>query len=101
MLHTVDPARFNAQGAWNEPVQPWTDDSDNRLDAAAWAPILSAALDELPPRQREAVLLRDVEGLSSEEACAVLGISLGNQRILLHRGRARLRDILETRVQEA
>jgi RNA polymerase sigma-70 factor (ECF subfamily) len=99
-LHTVDPARFDAGGAWTEPVEPWTDRSDDRLDAAAWAPILSAALDDLPPRQRQAVLLRDVEGLSSEEACAVLGISDGNQRILLHRGRARLRGILETRMPE-
>lgn len=99
-LHTVDPSRFSAGGAWAEPVQPWTDQSDSRLDAAAWAPIISAALDDLPPRQRQAVLLRDVEGLTSEEACAVLGISAGNQRILLHRGRARLREILENQMVE-
>jgi RNA polymerase sigma-70 factor (ECF subfamily) len=41
------------------------------------------------------VLLRDVEGLSGEEACAVLNITSGNQRILLHRGRAQLRQALE------
>ncbi len=48
-----------------------------------------------PRVEREVVILRDVEGLSNDEACAVLGISSGNQRILLHRGRSRLRELLE------
>jgi len=95
---SVDPARFDGGGAWKEPVAPWTDDTDARLDAATLGPVLRAALDELPDRQRQVVTLRDVEGLSSEDACAVLGISAGNQRILLHRGRARLRTVLEPRL---
>ena len=45
-------------------------------------------LGELPARQREVVLLRDIEGMSSEEVCAVLALTEGNQRVLLHRGRA-------------
>ena len=69
-----------------------------RLDAAAWSPILRTALDDLPPRQRQVVLLRDVEGLSHDEACSVLGISAGNQRVLLHRGRSRFREILEAKM---
>ncbi|MDE3086598.1 MAG: sigma-70 family RNA polymerase sigma factor [Acidobacteriota bacterium] len=88
----VDPGRFDAAGAWAEPVEPWADASDARLDAAAWAPAIKAALDGLPPRQRQVVLLRDVEGLSGSEVSAVLGISLGNQRLLLHRARNRLRE---------
>jgi RNA polymerase sigma-70 factor, ECF subfamily len=52
-------------------------------------------MDELPARQREVVLLRDVEELSSEEVCSVLAISDGNQRVLLHRGRSRLRQLFE------
>jgi RNA polymerase sigma-70 factor (ECF subfamily) len=59
-----------------------------------WAPILKAALEDLPSRQRAVVVLRDVEGMSSEEVCNILGISAGNQRILLHRGRSRLREML-------
>lgn len=94
-LGTVDPSRFDERGQWSDPPAHWLEESENRLDAAAWSPILRVALDALPARQREVVLLRDVEGLSSEEVCAVLGISPGNQRILLHRGRARLRGILE------
>jgi len=94
-LHAVDPARFNAQGQWADPVDTWIEESEQRLDAAAWAPILKSALEVLPPRQRQVVLLRDVEGLSHDEACTVLGISVGNQRVLLHRGRSQLRGILE------
>ena len=52
-------------------------------------------MDELPARQREVVLLRDVEELTSDEVCSVLSISDGNQRVLLHRGRSRLRQLFE------
>jgi len=99
-LRAVDPTRFDADGQWADPLDRWTEESEDRLDAATWAPILKAALDELPPRQRQIVILRDVEGLSNSEACAVLGISVGNQRILLHRGRARLREILEAEMEK-
>jgi RNA polymerase sigma-70 factor (ECF subfamily) len=100
-LHTVDPARFASQGQWADPPARWTDDSDDRLDAATWAPILKSALEDLPPRQRQVVILRDVEGLAGDEVCAVLDLSSGNQRLLLHRGRARLRQVLETEIYKA
>ena len=100
-LHAVDPIRFDAQGQWADPVDRWTDESEDRLDAATWSPILQSALDDLPPRQRQVVVLRDVEGLSHDEACAVLGISAGNQRILLAPGqRLALREILEAEIGE-
>jgi RNA polymerase sigma-70 factor (ECF subfamily) len=53
------------------------------------------ALDKLPPRQRMVVLLRDVEDFSAEEVCDLLDLDPGNQRILLHRGRAKLRAHIE------
>jgi RNA polymerase sigma-70 factor (ECF subfamily) len=99
VLHSVDPIRFDSHGQWADPVQRWPEESDDRLDAAACSPILKTALGDLPDRQRQVVILRDVEGLSSEDACAVLGISSGNQRILLHRGRARLREVLESEMK--
>jgi RNA polymerase sigma-70 factor, ECF subfamily len=56
---------------------------------------LENGLAELPERQRIVVALRDVHGLSSDEVCALLGLSASNQRVLLHRGRSRLRGLLE------
>ena len=100
-IQAVDPTRFDAQGQWADPVDHWTETSEDRLDAATWVPILKSALDKLPARQRQVVVLRDVEGLSNDEACTVLGISLGNQRILLHRGRARLREFLDAEIERS
>ncbi len=99
--HAVDPIRFDANGQWADPVEPWTEDSDDRLEAATWAPTLQSGLEDLPPRQRQVVVLRDMEGLSGDEVCDLLDISPGNQRILLHRGRTRLREILETQIAKA
>jgi RNA polymerase sigma-70 factor, ECF subfamily len=92
----VDRSRFDATGHWAVPPEHWVDDADDRVDAAMLAGRLRSAIDELPERQREVVTLRDVEGLSSEEVCGVLDISEGNQRVLLHRARSRLRQALET-----
>lgn len=99
-LHAVDPSRFDLNGQWADPVERWTDEIADRLDAEKLMPILESAMQDLPPRQRQVVILRDVEGLSNDEASSVLGISLGNQRVLLHRGRARLREMLDTTLGE-
>src|SRR5271166_2128167 len=71
----VDPLRFDGSGGWADPPEHW--------------------IEVLPARQRAVVLLRDVEGMSSEEVCTVLALSEGNQRVLLHRGRSRLRQLFE------
>lgn len=92
---TVDPDRFQADGQWAVPPAPWTDEVDARLDAADVVGRVRELIDALPDGQREVVLLRDVEGLSSSDTCSILGVSEGNQRVLLHRGRARVRRMLE------
>lgn len=92
----VDASRFDASGAWMSPPQHWVEDSDERLLAQALSEPIETALGELPARQREVVLLRDVDGLSGQEVCEVLEISESNQRVLLHRGRSRLRQALES-----
>jgi RNA polymerase sigma-70 factor, ECF subfamily len=98
---SVDPAFFDSSGQWISPVVAWDDDVDDRVFAASVAPVLRSALDRLPSRQRAVVILRDVEGLSSEEASDVLGVGSGNQRVLLHRGRAGLREMLTERMGRA
>jgi RNA polymerase sigma-70 factor, ECF subfamily len=91
----VDPARFDAGGSWADPPEQWVEAAEGRLEAGKLADRLRALMDELPARQRQVVLLRDVDELSSEEVCSVLAISDGNQRVLLHRGRSRLRQLFE------
>jgi RNA polymerase sigma-70 factor (ECF subfamily) len=91
----VDPARFDAGGSWADPPEQWVEAAEGRLEAGKLADRLRVLMDELPARQRQVVLLRDVDELSSEEVCSVLAISDGNQRVLLHRGRSRLRQLFE------
>jgi len=92
----VDQSRFDAAGTWVAPPEQWIEDIDDRLRAGKLAHRIRSVIEELPARQREVVTLRDVEGLSSDEVCHVLEITDGNQRVLLHRGRSRVRQVLET-----
>jgi len=96
---TVDPARFGPDRTWSDPPDSW-DDVDARLDAAKLAPLVLAAIEQLPAAQRQVVTLRDVEGLTGNEVCRILDISDANQRVLLHRGRARVRQALENDMRE-
>ena len=86
--------RFDASGAWATPPEPWADRVDDQMIAADLATRVHALLPQLAPTQREVVWLRDVEGLSTDDVGALLGVTDGNQRVLLHRGRARLRQLL-------
>jgi RNA polymerase sigma-70 factor (ECF subfamily) len=92
----VDASRFGPNGAWAVPPEHWAQEAENRIDAVKLAGLLRCGLDGLPGRQREVVVLRDVEGMSSAEVCQVLAISEANQRVLLHRGRSKLRQVLES-----
>ena len=81
--------------SWADPPERWIEAAEGRVEAGKLAYRIRSWIDELPARQREVVLLRDVEGMSSEEVCAVLELSDVNQRVLLHRGRSRLRQLFE------
>jgi RNA polymerase sigma-70 factor, ECF subfamily len=96
----VDPDRFLPAdhelfpGHWVVAPARWSTPEEGLLSAETRA-VIVAAIDELPPAQRTVIALRDIEGWSSEEVCAALEISAGNQRILLHRARARVRAAIE------
>jgi RNA polymerase sigma-70 factor (ECF subfamily) len=95
----VSPDRFQAQGIWAghwsaAPKSIGTDGERKLLDAELRQRML-AAIDALPPTQREVITLRDVEGFGSDEVCALLEITENNQRVLLHRARSRVREVLE------
>jgi RNA polymerase sigma-70 factor, ECF subfamily len=100
----VDPDRFQGDdarwaGHWAAPPRPWSE-PHLRLAAIEARAQLRDALAGLPPRQQLVVALRDVEGLTSDEVCEVLAISEANQRVLLHRGRAAIRTLLEEYVDD-
>ncbi len=91
----VDPARFAAGGHWREPIRAWDPIDPERIVAGRQIlSHVSTAIDALAPAQRAVVILRDIEGHDADETCRVLNISQANQRVLLHRARARLRDAI-------
>lgn len=95
----VDEDRFQGRdgerpGWWASPPARWAD-PEERLDASEARAAITAAIAALPPRQRDVLLMRDLLGFSAQEACTVLSTSEGNQRVLLHRARAKVRAALE------
>jgi len=74
-------------------VDGWGRDSLERREILD---TIRAAIDELPPRQRAVIELRDVAGCDGPEACAVLRLSEANQRMLLHRARTKVRSVVES-----
>lgn len=56
---------------------------------------MAAAIDDLPEAQRQVITLRDMQGLTAEETGEILELSEGNQRVLLHRARSKVRAVLE------
>ena len=92
----VAASRFDDSGAWLSPPEHWIEEVEDRIEAGKLAGLIRTAIGDLPDRQRQVVTLRDIDGLTSEEVCGVLDISESNQRVLLHRGRSRLRQAIET-----
>jgi RNA polymerase sigma-70 factor (ECF subfamily) len=90
--------RFDSSGGWSKPPAVWSEDAEDRIVAQKLAVKVKDSLHELPPAQREVLVLRDVEGLEPGAVCAMLGITDSNQRVLLHRGRTRMRSILEREI---
>lgn len=99
---TVDPARFREAddpypGHWKaeEQPSPFPDTPEGSVLGNELIDVARDELDKLPERQRVVVTLRDMLGFDSNEVCELLEISMANQRVLLHRGRAAVRQVLE------
>lgn len=105
---SVDPARFRTgedpwPGHWKESElpSPFPETPEGSVLGGELMALARRELDKLPDRQRIVVTLRDVLGLDSNEVCELLDISTANQRVLLHRGRAAVRQVLEDYVRDA
>ena len=103
---SVDPDRFQGAddrfpGGWISFPERWDEQPESHYLSSEGVAIARSAVAALPPAQREVVSLRDLEGWSSDEVCEALGISPGNQRVLLHRGRSRVRAALEQAMTQA
>jgi RNA polymerase sigma-70 factor (ECF subfamily) len=99
---TVDAARFRTgedpwPGHWREGQvpTPFPDTPEGSVLGDELIDVARRELDTLPERQRIVVTLRDMLGFDSSEVCELLDISVANQRVLLHRGRAAVRAVLE------
>ena len=82
-------------GHWAAAPSDWERIPDERLLGRETIECIRAAVEELPHRQREVIVLRDIEGWSAEEVCDALDVSEVNQRVLLHRARSKVRNALE------
>jgi RNA polymerase sigma-70 factor, ECF subfamily len=97
---SVDPDRFLPPdhelypGHWAIAPTRWPTPEEGLLAGETRA-VIAAAIEALPDAQRTVMSLRDVEGWTAEEVCDALELSAGNQRVLLHRARSRVRAAVE------
>jgi RNA polymerase sigma-70 factor (ECF subfamily) len=101
----VEPERFlpaghRWAGHWASPPRSWSDLPEERLLSAETRAEVERAVELLPPAQRAVITLRDVEGMAAAETCQLLGLTEGNQRVLLHRARSGVRRALERYLDE-
>jgi RNA polymerase sigma-70 factor (ECF subfamily) len=99
----VEPERFRGPddpypGGWRSFPSNWNAAADQLVQDRETLRVAMRAIAELPLTQHTVIRMRDVEGYSSEEVCATLGVSEANQRVLLHRARSRVRSALERHI---
>ena len=91
----VDPTAFSSDGRWTSAPPRLDHDPETRLLGAELREHLLEAVEELPAAQRAVITMRDLLGMSAEDVCELLELSDGNQRVLLHRARSRVRATLQ------
>jgi RNA polymerase sigma-70 factor, ECF subfamily len=99
---SIEPERFvERSGEWAADPGSWRALPEARLLARETLEAALHAIDRLPSAQRKVIVLRDVEGWSSDEVCDALELSSENQRVLLHRARSKVRAELDRHLQAA
>lgn len=83
-------------GWWLVHPTRWEGLPEDRAEAGELRRVVARAIADLPENQRQVIVLRDIERFSSDETCAMLDLTEGNQRVLLHRARTRVRRVLQT-----
>jgi len=94
-----DPSAFlppdaESAGGWSTLPSDWRGMPEDRLLAGETFAVIRGVLDALPPMQAEVLRLRDGLGWSSDEVRNAMDITETNQRVLLHRARAKVRAAL-------
>jgi RNA polymerase sigma-70 factor, ECF subfamily len=90
---SVDPERFlpashsRWPGHWASPPRSWAEIPEAQLLSKETRALIESVIEALPPMQAQVIALRDVEGWTAEDVCALLDLSAANQRVLLHRAR--------------
>jgi RNA polymerase sigma-70 factor (ECF subfamily) len=92
---TVDRSRFGSDGMWSDGPHSWDNIPESKVLGDETLQHVRSAIDALPQKQREVILLRDVAGFDATEVSTALGISPANERVRLHRARAAVRQKLE------
>ena len=98
--HAVEPERFRGAddpfpGHWRAYPGNWQRLPDEALADRETLDVVLATIHQLPPPQRIVITMRDIQGCDSEEVCEALDVTEGNQRVLLHRARSKVRSALE------
>lgn len=102
----VEPERFRGAndafpGHWWAYPANWGDRPEEAILGRETVQVVTEAIEQLPDAQRVVITMRDVVGCSPEEVCETLELSEGNQRVLLHRARSRVRAAVERHLDAA
>jgi len=92
-IEEVFEQRFDAAGSWTRPPRP----VDAEVYDAEVRQGIDGCLDRVPTNQRMAFVLREIEGMDTEEIRKILEVTRTNLGVLLHRVRNRLRECLEAK----
>lgn len=91
-IDDVLESRFDTRGAWIRPPA----DLERLFESQRAGEIIRSCMENLPPNQRAAFALREIEALETQEICKILAVTVTNLGVLLYRARTRLRECLES-----